>query len=174
MPDFLLHLWAGPPGRIPVTCPLPLPGDPAATAPGFLDPSMVRAAYSVTGLATLAAALAVVLVCYLATRTTLGPRFVVRWYAFWGLAVALGLALPFAILRLWETRVYPGSCATNPTPFASPIPWSEVIERGAAGAVWAFAAFFVLSLLLTRTLGLLPLAGGLFHNRGCPVPRWRP
>ena len=66
-----------------------------------------------------------------------------------------------------------GSCVTNPNPFPVTLPWSEILERGASGAVWSLLAFVVLSLLLTRTIGWLPQGGGFFHNRGCPWPRWR-
>ncbi len=72
------------------------------------------------------------------------------------------------------TRALAGSCETNPDPFLAVLPWSEILGRGLAGAVWGLLAFALLSLVLTRTAGLFPWSRGLFHHRGCPYPRLSP
>jgi hypothetical protein len=54
------------------------------------------------------------------------------------------------------------------------IPASLLMDRMFAGLVWGALAFLLLSLLATRVLGLSRLAGGFFHYRGCPWPRWNP
>lgn len=172
MPDFLLHLWAGPPEDLTIVCPAPPPGDPTPP-PGYLDPATVSAAYGATGWATVLIVVSLVLVCYLLSRTSLGPGFVKRWWVFLLLSAVGGFLAAISILSSWPTRALPGSCVTDPNPFTVGLPWSEIITRGVAGSAWAVLVFILLSLLLTRTLGWLPQSGGFFHNRGCPWPRWR-
>jgi hypothetical protein len=171
MPDFIWNLWAGPPENLSLACPAGAPGQPPTT--GFFDPDTVRAAYQAASWATLAAVVVWILVCYLWTRTTLGPRFVHRWWLFGVIAAASGFVAPLLVLHYWPTRALAGSCQTNPTPFLNPLPWSEILQRGLAGLLWAAIAYVLLSLVATRLVGWLPASGGFFHNRGCPAPRFR-
>lgn len=171
MPDFFWHLWAGPPTNLSLACPPGAPGAPATS--GFYDPDTVRAAYEMASWATLVAVVGLVLICYLATRTSLGPKFVHRWWLFGVLTAAAGFVVSLLVLRGWDTRALANSCPTNPTPFLATLPWSEILQRGLAGLVWALIAYVLLSAAATWTVGWLPLSGGFFHNRGCPVPRFR-
>lgn len=173
MTDFLLHLWAGPPARLPVACPAPPPGEPLPP-PGEFDPSTILAAYSAAGWLSLVAVVLVVLVCYLFTTGSTSPRFTIRWFVFLGIAAVVAFAVPVVVLRVWPTRALANSCLTNPTAFTVTMPWDVVISRGLAGIVWGVLVFTLVSILLTRTAGRWPSAGGFFHHRGCPWPRFAP
>lgn len=173
MPNYLLHLWSVPPADLPLTCPPPPPGEPADPT-GFFDPATVHGAYSAAGWASLLLVLALVCLCYLWTSGSLGPRFMRRWVLFLALSGAAALGVAVLVLRTWPTRALAGSCETNPEPFLAALPWSEVLGRGLAGAVWGVLVFALLSLVLTRTAGLFPWSRGLFHHRGCPYPRLSP
>jgi hypothetical protein len=171
MTDFLTRLWS-PPTNLTLRCPDPPPGVEGTNPIGYYDPVTISSAYAVAATTTVIAAFAVVLICYLGTRTSLGPRFLTRWRLSLVGAGMLGLLAPMLVLTLWPTRALAGTCETNPSPFAAPLPWSEVMAASASGALWALIAFVVLSLLLTQTIGWAPWAGGFFHNRGCPWPRY--
>jgi len=172
--DWLLHLWAAPPDPLEFSpCP-PAPPGGQADPIGNFDPETVSAAFTTAGVASAVAVLLVVLLCYLATSKTLSPGFVKRWWLFGGLASLLAAIVPAAVLRLWPTRAAAESCTTLPTAFPLDLPWDIIIERAVAGLIWGAFAYVILSLLLTKTLGRFPAAGGLFHNRGCPHPRFRP
>ena len=49
-----------------------------------------------------------------------------------------------------------------------------ILARSVAGAVWGPVAFFILSLVATKTVGLSDKSGGFFHNRGVPHPWFFP
>lgn len=169
MPDFFWNLWAIPPGDLDFR-PCPNPVDPV----GFYDPAAIRAAYGMTSLATALLVLLLIALCYLWTRSSLGPRFVVRWWSFMAASVIGGFLLGTAMVHMWPARALAGSCEANPESFPLVIPWAYAFDRGVAGAVWAALAFVLGSIVLTQVAGRFPWAGGLFHYRGCPYPRLMP
>ena len=67
-----------------------------------------------------------------------------------------------------------GSCTTRPAAYRVELPASLLTDRMFAGLLWGMLAFTLLSLVGTQLLGRSRLAGGFFHYRGCPVPRWNP
>ena len=169
----LLHLWSPPPTNVRLPCPPPAPGDPPPVD-GFLDPVPVAAAYGWTASASLVAVLLAVLLCYLAYADSLNTGFVRRWYGFLASAMAAGALIPVLVLSLAPQQAMAGSCETNPLAFAASFPDALIVDRAMAGLVWAGVAFCLASLLLTRVAGWHPASRGLFHNRGCPWPRWNP
>jgi hypothetical protein len=173
MSDYLGNLWAGPPANLQLRCPPPAPGE-AIDPMGFFDPNVLRGAYRMATLSTAALVVLLVALCYLWTRSSLGPRFVLRWWIFLGGSMLGGFILGIAVLRMWPARALAGSCETNPTSFLVTIPWADALNRGVAGAVWAGLVFTLLSLVLTQLAGRFPWSGGLFHYRGCPYPRLMP
>ncbi|MEJ7811620.1 MAG: hypothetical protein WKG32_14505 [Gemmatimonadaceae bacterium] len=170
MPNYFFHLWAPPPADLALSCPVPAPGEPVDPG-GFFDPATVAGAYSAAGWISLAAALLLVVLCYQLTAVSTGPRFTKRFFLFWLVTALTCFTIPVLVLRTWQTHALAGSCETNPEPFLVPLPWSVILNRGFAGLAWGLLAFFLLSLLLTRSAGRFPWAGGFFHNRGTPWPR---
>ena len=110
MLDWLLHLWAGPEEIPIVPCPAPTPGQ-AGDPGGFADPATVSAAYNTVGLISLSVVLLLILICYLWTSQTLGPRFVKRWWVTAALAALLCALIPIPVLRMWDVRAAIGSCS---------------------------------------------------------------
>ncbi|HEX6749029.1 MAG TPA: hypothetical protein VF092_17150 [Longimicrobium sp.] len=174
MPVFLQTLLGLAPDNVALTpCPPPPPGDPIDPG-GFYDPSSVSSAYMAAGLATVGLVLLLVVLVYLWNSTALGPRFVRRWWWTGIAAVLLAGLLGGLVIGLWPTHALAGSCETNPTAFARHLPFRLALNRGVAGLLWGLVLYPVVSLILTRSVGYLPAArNGFFHNRGCPVPRWR-
>jgi hypothetical protein len=111
---------------------------------------------------------------YFATTGSLSPRFVKRWWIFLAIAAVACFATAAIVLRGYPTHAMLGSCTTNPTGFAKNLPWDRVWLRAVAGLVWGALAFGLLSIVLTRTVGRWHGAKGLFHFRGCPLPRFLP
>jgi hypothetical protein len=173
MPNYFLHLWATPPENLRLDCPDPPPGVPPDPV-GFFAPDSLQAAFSWAGYLSLGAVVLLVLFTYLATSGSLSPRFVRRWWIFLGIAALVCFAVAAIALRAYPTHAMLGSCETNPTAFLEPLPWGVVWNRAFAGLVWGALTFGLLSLVLTRTAGRWPWSKGLFHFRGCPVPRYRP
>ena len=163
-------LWPGPPSDLPLTCPPPPPGEPIDPT-GFFDPAVLEKAYSTANAAVLALAVLLLVLCYLWTSSSLGPRFVRRWTLFVVGTALAALVAATAIVALWPARALANSCETNPEPFAARVPFWEALQHGMSGTLLAVLAFVVLSLLLTRLAGRYPWTGGLFHYRGCPWPR---
>jgi hypothetical protein len=173
MPNYFLHLWAVPPENLELTCPAPPPGmqpDPV----GFFAPDSVQAAFSWAGYISLGLVIALVLFTYLATSGSLSPRFVKRWWFFLLVSAFACFAIGAGALMLYPTQAMVNSCQTNPTDFARALPLGVVWNRAFAGLVWGALTFSLVSVLLTQLLGRWPWSQGLFHFRGCPVPRYRP
>lgn len=172
MPDFLLHLWAAPPERLALACP---PGAPGQTTnpTGFFDDRTVRAAYTLVSIESMVLVLAFVLICYLLTRSSTGPRFTRRWLACWaGAAVLAGVVAWGQLHYAPGTTAEVNTCEANPAAFAVALPGAYAITRATAALVWALLAYPLLSLLLTQTAGRVPgLHNGFFQNRGTPWPR---
>jgi hypothetical protein len=173
MPVFLRTLLGLAPPNLALACPPPAPGE-TRDPTGFFDPASVSAAFQAAGWVTAGLVVALVVVCYLANSTTVGPRFVRRWWMF-GIATVFVAALAGgAVVALWPTHALASSCETLPTAFARHLPLNVVLNRAFAGLLWGAVLYFLVSALLAWTVGLVPSAGnGFFHNRGCPVPRWR-
>jgi hypothetical protein len=169
----LLHLWSPPPANLRLACPLPAPGEPVDPV-GFFNPGPVAAAYGWVVWGSLGAVLLAVLLCYLTYGSSLNTGFVRRWYAFLLAAALAGALVPVLVLTLAPQHALADTCDTNPLPFRAELPDALLVERAGAGLVWAALAFCLGSLLLTRIAGWHPASRGLFHNRGCPWPRWNP
>lgn len=165
--------WSAPSHDIVLSCPAAPPGVPPDPY-GVYDPGPVKSAFIATGWATLAVVLAIVLLCYLATRMSTGPRFQVRWWWCLGWSALASFLIPFIVLRPWPTRALPGSCENSPDAFAAALPWDVVVDRALTGLLWGVLLFVVLSLILTRVVGKSSWGGGFFHNRGVPYPRILP
>jgi hypothetical protein len=173
MPEFLRYLAGIPPGDVSLLCPPPPPGQ-TANPSGYFDGASVGAAFTAAGVASAAVALLLVFACYLLTSTSLGPWFVKRWWIFAAITTVLAAVATAVTLLAWPTHAMAGTCETYPLPFAVTLPFGIVMMRALGGLFWGFAAFVVFSLVLTRTAGYMPMSrNGFFHNRGCPLPRWR-
>lgn len=172
---WLLHLGTiGDYNSISFTCP-PSGSGGAGPTLGFYDGASVASAYDVLALASVIAVLVIVLVTYLGTSKTLGPRFVFRWY--WGGAVAaIGCAvLAYTLLSIMPTHAAAGTCPSNLNPFLLRLPASLIMTRAVAGFVWGLLAYVLFSVILTATIGrFAAVRNGFFHNRGCPFPRFVP
>jgi hypothetical protein len=166
MPVFLRTLLGFAPPNVALTpCPPPAPGDPIDPG-GFYDPTGVASAYHAAGWTTVGLLLLLVLACYLWNSTSLGPRFVRRWWLFAGAAVLFSALVGGLVIALWPTRALAGSCETLPNAFA--------LNRAVAGLLWGLILFPLISVFLAQVVGRVPRASnGFFHNRGCPLPRWR-
>lgn len=173
MPNYLLHLWSPPPTSLNFACPPAPAGIEGANARGFFDPATIDPGYSAIGYLSVALVIALVLLCYLWTATSTGPRFTRRWGLFLLLTGIVCFAATF-LLRLWPTMTLADTCLAGQAPFRLPLPWSVILDRALAGFVWGLLVFVLLSLVLTRSLGRLPWSKGFFHNRGCPWPRLNP
>lgn len=174
MQNPLLHLWASAPENVPLRCPDPPPGVQNADLNGFFAADSVSAAYSAVGYLSLLIVVLAVVSCYQATRTSLGPPFVKRWWIFEvGSSIACGLAA-LLVLYFWPTQADAASCQQYLVAFRATLPFGLILSRAVAGFVWAMLAFLIVSLILTQVAGRVPWAGGFFHNRGCPWPRFNP
>jgi hypothetical protein len=171
--NWLLHLWAQAPLGIRVKCPAPLPGEPADPG-GTYDPLQLGALWNSIAITSLIVVLALVLGCYLLPRASLGPRFVRAWWLGLAGSAAACFLIPLAVGLTTEIRMYAGSCTTRPAAYPVELSASLLTDRMFAGLLWGMLAFAVLSLAGTQLLGRSRLAGGFFHNRGCPWPRWNP
>ena len=172
--QFLLHLWQAAPADLPLVCPDPAAGQPADPQ-GFYDFASIAPAFHLAAIASAFVVVFVVVVCYQFTRTSLGERFVKRW---WVSVIASGLlclGVVWLSLATFPTTALAGSCSTNPGAFPIALPTSLVISRAMAGLVWGLVAFALLSSAATAVLGRFPhRSNGFFHHRGCPLPRFLP
>lgn len=169
--QYLLHLWATPPVSLELTCPPP-PDGQTANPVGFYDDVSVANAYMMASMEAAAIVLLLVLACYLWTRQAGGPRFAKRWLLFLAGAIVFSGVVSWVSLTYAPVTALAGSCETNPDAFRVALPAARVLQRALAGLVWGGLAFFLLSLLLTRTVGrFASLRNGFFHNRGIPWPR---
>ena len=173
MQSYWLVPWAPPPGDLNVACPPPPPGEVAVPF-GAFDPQSVAAAYAAAGSVNIVTVLLLVFACYLLASGSTSPRFSRRWSVFLGLSVAISSLATLLVLRLWPAHALAGTCQTNPAPFAQTLPWDAIILRSIAGLYWGALLFLLFSLLLTRLAGRWPSAGGFFHYRGTPWPRFAP
>ena len=171
--NWLLHLWAHAPLGATVPCPAPREGEPPDPA-GLYDALAMAALWNRMAIISALAVLVLVLGCYLLPRTSLGPRFVRNWWFSLGGAALACFLIPLALGLTTEMPVRAGSCSTRPAAFLVDLPTGLLMDRMFAGLVWGVLAFLVLSLLGTQLLGRSRLAGGFFHYRGCPLPRWNP
>jgi hypothetical protein len=172
---YLLHLWALPPIDAHLGCPPPRAGE-AADPFGFYDAVRIQDVWSSIFWASLIGTLVILLACYLIPRASLSPRFVKGWYASLAGAMLFCFAVPLVVGRLTPVTARAGSCTTRPAAFLVQLPFDLLFPRMVAGLLWGFIAFTVASLFFTRILarGAGPVAGGFFHYRGCPWPRWNP
>lgn len=171
--EFLLHLWAGPPVDAIIPCPAPIPGEPIDPG-GLYDAAELTAVWGYMAAASAAAVLLALLVCYLAAGGSLRRSFVLRWYGTLAGVIAACALLPLLIGKVIDVQSRGGSCTTRVATFAVDIPLDLLWQRMFAGALWGGIAFVLLSLVFTQLLGRTPAAGGFFHHRGCPWPRFNP
>jgi hypothetical protein len=172
--QYVLHLWAGPPVGLQLTCPRPADGQNVNLI-GYFDDASVRAAFDAVAGWSAVAVLVVILYCYMATRQASGPRFDRRWvFALIGSALACA-GVAYVVLHTANTTAMAQSCQTNPSAFAIGLPGRVVGGRVLAGVLWGLLAFALGSVTLTRLLGWYPsLRNGFYHNRGTPWPRMLP
>lgn len=172
---WLLHLGTiGDYNSVSFTCPPAASGSGGPTI-GFYDGASVASAYDVLAAISVLTVLLIVLLTYLGTSKTLGPRFVFRWY--WGLVLsAVGCAIvAYATLSVMPTHALADTCPTNPNPFPLRLPASLIMARAVAGIAWGALAYVLFSVVLTATIGrFASVKNGFFHNRGCPLPRFVP
>jgi hypothetical protein len=170
---WLLHLWAQPPVGARLECPPPRVGD-SYDPGGLYNAAEIAARWQVMAFASIALVVALLLGCYLLPRASLNRGFVVRWWATAGLSGVLCLLVPLAVGMYSPVHARAGSCSTRPAAFEAPIPFDLLLPRMLAGSMWGLLAFAAASLLATWALGRWSGAGGFFHYRGCPWPRWNP
>ena len=174
MLNYFVHLWAGPPTDLLLSCPAPTDGQPPDLQ-GFYDILTVNGAFTRVVLVQSLLVCVLVTVCYSMSRYSTGSAFIKRWWTFLGVNVVLTAIATWVSLRAYQTRALAGSCETNPDAFRIGLPTEMIEQRTIAGAVWSIGAFVILSLILTQVLGRVPTKGnGFFHNRGCPYPRILP
>ncbi len=172
---YLLHLWALPPIDAHYErCPAPRAGE-APDPFGLYNATEVLGVWRTIAIASIVATLVIVLLCYLLPRASLSARFVRMWYACLAGTALLCFAIPFVVGKLTTVHVRAGSCTTRMAAFPVPhLPFDLLFERMLAGLVWGVLAFVLLSVIFTRLLARGPVAGGFYHYRGCPWPRWNP
>lgn len=170
---YLLHLWALPPLSARLECPAPRAGE-AADPGGLYNAVQVMGVWRTIAISSIAVTLVIVLLCYLMPRASLSARFVKGWYACLAATAAFCFLVPYVVNALTPVTARSGSCTTRPAAFLVHLPFDLVFPRMLAGVVWGVLAFTLLSLLFTRVLARWPAAGGFFHYRGCPWPRWNP
>jgi len=158
-------------GTISTTCPA-LPGKTGVI--GYIATESVEAAYRLNALAWAAAVLALVLACYLTATASLDRGFVVKWWMYWGAAIVLGFLIPLVVLSFAPLKLLSGSCGGLKGSFPVHMSFTQIFPSMVAWALWALAAFPLLSWLFTRLAGWHPASRGFFHYRGCPWPRWNP
>ncbi len=157
-------------GSIGVNC----PGGYAGKSKGFILRESVEAAYHLNAFAWAAAIVVLVLACYLTASASLDRGFVVKWWMYWAAAVLVGFLLPLAVLSLVPLKLAAGSCGALRAGMPVHMSLIQILPSMVAWAIWAFAAFPLLSWLFTRLAGWHPASRGFFHYRGCPWPRWNP
>jgi hypothetical protein len=170
---WLLHLWALPPVGARLACPPPRADEPPDPG-GLFNAAEIAARWQMMAGVSIVVVGALLLGCYLLPRASLNRAFVVRWWATVGLSGMLCLAVPLAVGLYAPVHARAGSCSTRPAAFAAEIPIELLLPRMIAGLVWGVLAFALLSLLATWMAGRWSGAGGFFHYRGCPWPRWNP
>ena len=170
---WLVHLWAQPPVGARLACPAPPAGDPHDPG-GLFNAAEIAARWQVMAGVSMALVGALLLGCYLLPRASLNRAFVVRWWATVVLSGVLCLIVPLAVGRYAPVHARAGSCSTRPAAFAAELPFDLLLPRMAVGFLWGVLAFALASLLATWLVGRWPGAGGFFHYRGCPWPRWNP
>jgi hypothetical protein len=171
--NWLLHFWAQPPTGAVVPCPPPREGEPPDPG-GLYDPSQLVALWDVIAIVSFVTVVVLVFACYLLPRTSLGPRFVRLWWFALVAAGAAGALVPLVLGLTTQINVRAGSCSTRPAAFPVDLPVGLLMDRMIAGTLWGVIAFVFVSLFATKVLGLSRFAGGFFHHRGCPWPRWNP
>lgn len=169
----LLHLGALPPLSLPLICPAPQPGERLDLL-GRYDPAALVSFWNLVAIVSVVGVALLVLACYQLPRRSLGPGFVRGWYACLGGAALYAAAVPPAVAALVPVRAMAATCAAHPLSFPVHLPMDALVPRMLAGAVWGVLAFTAASLVATRLAGQGPWAGGFFHYRGCPWPRWSP
>lgn len=171
---YFWHLWALPPIDAHLVCPPPR-ADEAVDPFGFYDAVRVHDVWSSIAWASAIGTLVIFLACYLLPRASLSARFVKGWYACLAGTMLFCFAAPYVVGMLTPVTARAGSCTTRPAAFLVPhLPFDLLFPRMVAGALWGLVAFTVLSLVVTRLMARGPVAGGFFHYRGCPWPRWNP
>ncbi|HEX8271790.1 MAG TPA: hypothetical protein VF615_03995 [Longimicrobiaceae bacterium] len=170
---WLLHLWAQPPVGVRLPCPLPRAGEDYDPG-GLYDAAEIAARWQAMAGVSAALVVALLLGCYLLPRASLNRGFVVRWWAALAVSGGLCLLVPLVVGLYAPVHARPGSCSTRPAAFPVDLPLELLLPRMLAGLVWGLLAFALVSLLATRLLGRWSGAGGFFHYRGCPWPRWNP
>lgn len=165
----LTHAWKVT-GTISVRCPRGLPGKEI----GYIATESVEAAYRLNALIWAAVIVAVVLACYLTASASLNRSFVVKWWMYWAAAVFLGLLVPLVVLSVAPLKLVSGSCGAYRAGMPVHMSFTQIFPSMEIWAIWALAAFPLLSLLFTRIAGWHPASRGFFHYRGCPWPRWNP
>jgi hypothetical protein len=170
---YLLHLWAFPPVDARLVCPAPRQGE-AADPFGLYNQAEVLGIWRNIAAASVVGVLVLLLLLYLLPRASLSARFVRGWYLTLGAATVYCFLVPLAVGKLTTLSARPDSCTTRPAAFPVHLTVDLLVPRMWAGAVWGFLAFILLSLIFTRVLARGPVAGGFFHYRGCPWPRWNP
>ena len=170
---WLLHLWAHPPTRVRLDCPPPPPGDPYDPG-GLYDTAEIAARWQMMAGVSIALVVALLLACYLLPRASLNRAFVVRWWITVAASGVLCLLVPLAVGTYAPVHARAGSCSTRPNAFPADLPFDLLLPRMLAGLAWGLLAFAAFSLLATWLLGRWSGAGGFFHYRGCPWPRWNP
>jgi cytochrome bd-type quinol oxidase subunit 2 len=139
---------------------------------GTFDDTTVRAAFDSAAGWSAAAVVVVILVCYIATRKSSGPRFDRRWLFSGIVAVVLCGIASYASLHFANTTAMAQSCGSDPNAFPWPLPGSVVSNRTVAGLLWGALAFIVGSIVFTAAFGWYPsMKNGFYHNRGTPWPR---
>src|SRR5690348_501735 len=126
--------WSAPSGDIALSCPPAPPGVPPDLY-GVYDPGPIKNAFMATGWATLLLVFSLVLLCYLATNMSTGPRFQWRWWGFLAGTATLSFVLPLLTLPWWPTHALQGSCENSPEPFAASLPWDLILARAFAGII---------------------------------------
>lgn len=172
--DNVLHLWAVPPVGLQLQCPPP-PAGVSANPIGYYDDGLVREAFNATALWSGALVVSAILVCYLLTRKSSGPRFDRRWLVTLSVTGILCAAVAFAILHFAHVTAMAQSCQSDPSAFPVQLPGGVILSRAAAGLFWGLLQFAIGSTVFTLAFGWYPsLHNGFYHSRGTPWPRFLP
>ncbi len=171
MLEFLRNLLGSVPSDIAVVCP-----DTGAT--GYIATQDLIRAWNLTVVVSMIAVAFLVVWCYSATKTTTGPQFSVRWL--WTAVAASGLSavVTFVILKAYPFTIDQATCGNGAEVLGQvsrqALPGDYFFPAIAVRFVWGIFAFVALSSALTATIGRRPWAGGFFHNRGVPFPKFLP
>jgi len=172
--DTVLHLWATPPIGLQLQCP-PAPAGVTANPIGYFDDNLVRAAFDAAASWSGAVTVSAILLCYLATRKSTGPRFDRRWLTWWIVGCAVCGLASYLALHFAHITAMAQSCQSDPGAFAVSLPRGVVVNRTTAGLVWGLLAFAIGSVVGTLAAGWYPsLHNGFYHSRGTPWPRFLP